>query len=118
MIGEIGLIASGIELTSWAALYSKAKRDAINKNLTRRTVIKEYPFFDGKIKKLVGASPTKAQKILADRLIIASRFFVNTKIFEYVVMGLIDNKSRLSINRDRLAKKSEALTSRVKGLVN
>lgn len=113
MIVELGVIASGVEIAGWGYLYSKTKRDAINKNLTRKTQIKEFPMFDKRIKKYLNAKPNKMQKLMANRIITFSRFLVYSKAFEYLVMALVDPKSRIKRDGNRWLVKARSLQAKV-----
>lgn len=95
MFEVFGLLAAGFELGGWAYLFSKARRDAINRNLTRKTQVREFKFLDKNLKKAIGANPTEIQRKIGNKIIAGSRFLVMTKAWELIVMGLVDPKSKM-----------------------
>jgi hypothetical protein len=89
------LLFQATELLAWLLLFLKLKRDSVRRTLIhgskRSTTI---PIVDEKLKSLSGV-PTKSQQKTARLLVKTVRGITNTKAFEYVVLGIVNSKSRL-----------------------
>lgn len=89
------LLLQALELTAWLGLYRKVKSE------TRRQILtfghpkpSKIPLLDARLKKWSGY-PTKPRAFAAKRAISMARRLVNTRAFEYLMVGITNPRSKM-----------------------
>ena len=94
MIGT-AILLQGAELLGWGGLWWKLKANATKQILIHGRIQPQHiPIVDGQIKHLAG-HPTKIQRMVSERTVKFVRRAVNTRAFEFLMLGMFNPQSKL-----------------------